>query len=290
MLFQPSLLAPAPPWMLAALAALGRHRFLSAPQLAFHLRRPAPEITAALEPLIESRLLARLETPLVDPKARTVAYALTPRGARLLGASTGRLVTATMHLARSVYLLAHELAVADLGLALEALSEARRIRLRAWETAASRIGQVAHLVERGMPVRVPLVADALAVVEDARPGLQGFLVEIDMGTVSAERMARKYKGYLAWFREGGHARRLGLPSLRVLTLVPDVRRRNRLEALARKACDGRGSGLFWFALQAPVSEGLDLPPVPRCTVTSDRYPDGAPLLDLRAPPAPTTLP
>lgn len=283
-MLQQSLFALRPAWTLAALAALGRHQFLSAPQLSGALRRTVPEIEAALDPLVEARLLGRLETPAINTQARIRAYTLTPRGARFLAASTGRPAIATANVTRSVYLLAHELARADFGLRLEALAEAGRLRLRAWECSPSRIGEVAHLVERGSPVRVPLVADALAVFEDARPGVQGLLVEVDMGTVSAKRMALKYRGYLAWFRDGGHVRRFGLRGLRVLTLVPDARRRASLEALARQATDGRGSALFWFAEHEPLNTAT-MSSAPTCTVTSARYPQGAPLLELRPPPS-----
>lgn len=279
-MLQQSFFTLRPAWTLAAFAALGRHRFLSAPQLSVALRRAVPEIEAALDPLVEARLLGRLETPAINTDTRVRAYTLTPRGARFLATSTGRPVIATANITRSVYLLAHELAGSDFGLRLEALDEAGCLRLRAWETSSSRIAEVAHLVERGMPVRVPLVADALAVFEDARPGVQGVLVEVDMATISAKRMLLKYRGYFAWFRDGGHLRRFGLHSLRVLTLVPDARRRARLEALARQATDGRGSALFWFAEQEPIHT-VAKTTVPMCTVTSDRYPRGAPLLELR---------
>lgn len=277
---QQTLFTPRPPWTLAALAALARHRFLSAHQLSFALHRPVAEIEAALEPLVAMRLLGSLETPALDVCARVRAYTLTPRGARMLAASTGRPSVSTANVPRSVYLLSHELARADFGLHLEALAAARRIRLRAWETSPSRIAAVAHLAERGEPIRVPLVADALAVVEDARPGVHGVLVEVDMATVSAERMARKYRGYLSWFRDGGHVRRFGLSSLRVLTLTPDARRRTRLEALAREATGGRGSALFWFAEQEPIGEAATSD-APMCTVIADRYPQGTPLFLLK---------
>lgn len=143
------------------------------------------------------------------------------------------------------------------------------IQLLRWETARTRIGDVAQLVERGEVRRVPLVADGLAVVREARPARQGVLVEIDMGTVSLARMRRKFEGYWRWVQGGDHIRRFGLPALRVLTVVKGAARLEKLLSLANELLGGRGSRLFWFALQAPVSEPDFCPRVPLCQVSGE---------------------
>lgn len=276
---QASLFDPQPVWALAALAALGRHRFLSAPQLAFSLQRPLGEIDEGMERLVGAQLVATLETPATSVARRVRAYALSRRGAALLAASTGSAPMNAPTLSRSVYLLAHQLAVADVGLTLEALDERGELRLRRWETVPERLAQVAHVVERGAVVRVPLVADALAVVEDAR-GLQAVLVEVDRGTVSVARMRRKYEGYLSWWRAGGHRAHLGIEPVRVLTVAPTTRRLERLEGLGLELNDGRGTGLLWFALHESIGPETSVQ-IPACHVASERVRAPVALFDAR---------
>jgi hypothetical protein len=255
--------------MLEALVAIGRHQVLTATQLAFVVERPTAEVRAGLDPLVAEKLITMMETLAVGAEGRTAAFALTARGARLLSDATGRVSSSIPRPDRALYMLGHELAVADFALALEGLDERGVIQLLRWETARTRIGDVAQLVERGEVRRVPLVADGLAVVEEARPARQGILVEIDMGTVSLARMRRKFEGYWRWVRDGDHIRRFGLPALRVLIVVKGTTRLEKLLSLANELQGGRGSRLFWFVLQAPVSGPDFCPRVPLCWVSGE---------------------
>ncbi|MEK7384527.1 MAG: hypothetical protein AAB262_14750, partial [Elusimicrobiota bacterium] len=94
--------------------------------------------------------------------------------------------------------------------------------------------------------RIPLVADALAIV-DAGGGPTALLVEIDMGTVSLARMRTKYEGYVAWRRLGGPERRFGTKSLRVLTIATHATRMARLRAAAAEVAGSEAPGFLWFA-------------------------------------------
>jgi hypothetical protein len=252
---QDSLLASRPAWLPAALAALGRHQFLTARQIAALVAAPPAEVKAVLAALVAEKLLVPLEpTRMLDSANVESAFALTRRGAMLLARSSGARALRVPSPRKSLYMLAHELARNELGVVLEILDRDGKLRLLRWETARTRIGDSVTIVVGGHPLRVPLVADALAVFEiSGKP--DALLVEIDMGTVSIPRMRTKYAGYLAWWREGGPERRFGLRSLRVLTIVPNENRLSRLREAAVQANDGKASGMFWFGEQKQVDVG-----------------------------------
>ncbi|MDB4928257.1 MAG: hypothetical protein JWM10_741 [Myxococcaceae bacterium] len=252
-MFQDSLLHPRPAWLIAAFALIARHEMLSAFQLAARLDLPPVDVTAPLDALALEGLLLRLAPP---PNLRgdpvPVAYALTRRGAELLGDATDAEPATIPSPRRSLFPLAHDLARNSFALVLERLHELGRLRLLRWETARTKIADVTHLAERGRPLRVPLVADGLAVVEVGGYAT-GLLLEQDQGTVPVERMCRKFRGYDAWWREGGPVRRFGLRSFRVITVTSTTTRLARLREAALVATENRGSRLLWFALGADVT-------------------------------------
>ncbi|MCC7537464.1 MAG: replication-relaxation family protein [Deltaproteobacteria bacterium] len=250
---QPSLLDDQPTWLPDALRALGRHEFLTARQLALVCVQPAAEVAHALDGLVRERLVHRLIPAAMDPRERAPAFALTRRGADLLASTTDLPRPHVPNAKKSLYLLAHELARNDLGVALHALDRTGALRLLRWETARTKLAASVQLVERGRLTRIPLVADALAVVAATDHKPDALLVEIDRGTVSVARMRQKYRGYVAWWRGGGPERRFGLRSLRVVTLAPTASRLERLREAALHATEGRGSGLLWFGEQRLAS-------------------------------------
>lgn len=241
---QQPLLPASPAWLPQALGAFVRHEYLTAAQLALVCALPREEAVRGLDEALGARLLIRVGT--------SEAFALSRRGAVLAREMTGEPGIRAPHARRAEYLIDHELARNDLAAVLVALDRQGLLRLVRFETARSKLADVARVVLRGRPIRVPLVADALAIVEgEGEP--TALLVEVDRGTVSTARMRLKYAGYLAWWREqDGPRQRFGLKSLRVLTLVPTSARLERLREAAREA-DRRGSGLLWFGLQGLVS-------------------------------------
>lgn len=251
-MFQDSLLHPRPPWLVQAFLALARHEFLTALQLAARFALRHPEVVEAIEALVTEGLLQRLVPP---PNLRgdvaASAYSLTRAGAELLTHAVERIVRLPPR-RRTLLTLTHDLGRNSFALALERLDERGRLRLLGFETRRTRLADVVHVAERGRPLRIPLVADGLAVVEVGGE-VTGLLLEQDRGTVSIERMRRKFLGYDAWWREGGPERRFGLRSLRVVTVAPTQARLQRLREAALAATGNRGSKLFWFALDEDVS-------------------------------------
>lgn len=245
-MLQENLLTPRPPWVSEALNLLARHRFLTSRQVAAVLGYEEPDVARSLNDLVAEGVLQTLApTTLSLDASRSRAFALTRAGLACL-ANEG--ITNRVRLIRpltSSFTLSHELVVNELALVLLQLQARGILRLLSWKTAREEIAEVTHLAVKGRVVRVPLVADALAIVEH-RGQPTGLLIEVDMGTVSATTMRRKYTGYHAWWADGGPTRRFGLSATRVLTIAPAPRRIERLRTLSIEAVDGRGSGLFWF--------------------------------------------
>lgn len=167
---------------------------------------------------------------------------------------------------RSTMFLDHWLACSRFALLLaRSLQQDASAKLLSWERDPERLADAVHLLQGPLRLgRQPLVADGLAVVrgEHRTEGLpEGLLVEIDRGTERPAYMARKYAGYLEWWRQGGPERRFNLTALRLLTIAPDARRRERLRAGCIEATQGHASGLFWFAAEDDILKDGLLAPV-----------------------------
>jgi len=252
-MLQDSLLAPRPAWLPRAFALIGRHDFLTAPQIAAVLDLALVDLVTVLEALVAEGLVRRLtpSRPLHE-KTLSPAYLLTRRGAEMLALATDSRAIRVPSARRSLYTLAHDLARNEFALVLGRLADRGFLTLLRWETRRTALADVAHVPTKAGSTRIPLVADGLALVA-VKGEETGLLVEQDQGTVSTERMREKYRGYLAWWRIGGPARRFGLKSLRVLTIAPTAARLARLHATALDASGGQGSALFWFVLQREVT-------------------------------------
>lgn len=247
---------PAPVRVLALLAAL---RFVAADDLAL----------AGVEPheandLLADKLVFRLamKRRLTDEHA-THVLALRRDGAKELAqvmevepASVPYSTRTTCD--RSAMFLDHQLALSRFALLLARdLQGVPPAALLSWETDAERLADAVHLMRGpGHLGRQPLVADALAAVGTPR-GVEGLLVEVDRGTERPGYMARKYAGYLAWWKEGGPERKFSVKAMRLLTIAPNATRTERLREACAEATEKRAAGLFWFAAEEDlVREGL----------------------------------
>lgn len=256
-MFQDNLLAPSPPWILEALHAVHRHQALRADQVASLAGADPSTIDADLQSLRDQGLLSAVRVPRGQGgDALDDAYLLSGMGLLALQraglAPPGRLPRRP----RGLFTLAHDLERNQLGVVLERLDAEGALTLERWTTARTALGFAAHLPEKGTLVRIPLVADAFAVVRH-RGRVDGLLVEVDMGSVSLARMKAKYAGYVRWWQGGGPLQRFGLRSLRVLTLVPTPARLRQLLDCAAEATAGQGAGLLWFGTLDLLS--LDAP-------------------------------
>lgn len=249
---QPSLPTLRPPWTFDALHVIARHRFVTMRQLAAALDTDEADVVEGLKTLVADRLLVTLRPTgsLAEPEVE-LAYLLTRRGAALYASEMDTVIPTVPDRRKSSLTLAHELGITELAIALERLHSAGVLELLHWDTSRERIAVSAGVVTRDGFERIPLVADAYAVIRRGHE-THAFLVEIDRGTVATARMRTKYLGYLAWRRLDGPEARFGVRAMRVLTIGPSVSRLERLREVARHASVGSGTGFLWFALAADI--------------------------------------
>ena len=128
-----------------------------------------------------------------------------------------------------------------------------------------------------------------------------FFLEADRSTMTRERFVQKLMGYWEWFSQGGHTRKHGIRSFRVLTVTKSEERTASLNQAAGEAEDLReGLRIFWFTSEKrftpdqpasvfePIWETSDRPGTPKsilpqASITAD--PAGVHARSL-APPAP----
>ena len=255
---QQNLLHPTPPWTLDALHAIHRHQALRPAQVAALVAADPATVAADLDALRSLGLLLAVHVH-GRAAAGDDAYLLSGMGLLALQraglAPPGR-VPAKPH---GAYSLAHDLECAQLGVALERLDADGALVLERWTTARTALGFAAHLPGKGTLIRIPLVADAYAVIT-YRGRTDAVLVEVDMGSVSLSRMKAKYAAYVQWWKSGGPLSRFGQRSMRVITIASTPARMRQLLDCATEATAGQGMGLLWFGTLDLVSvdapEGL----------------------------------
>lgn len=231
---------------------LVRHRFATARQLAAALDADDAEVRDGLAVLVADKLLTTLRpTGRVATPEPELAYLLTRRGAATFAAEMDTVIPFVPDRRKSSLTLSHELGITELAITLERLHSAGVLELLQWDTARERIAVSAGVVTRDGFERIPLVADAYAVIRRGDE-THAFLVEIDRGTVATSRMRTKYLGYLAWRRLEGPEQRFGVRAMRVLTIAPTPGRLERLRESARLASVGSPSGFLWFGLDSDV--------------------------------------
>lgn len=250
-MFQNSLLHPRPEWVPTALELIARHELLAGTQIAGRLALDEHAVERTLAALADDGLLRALHLPEHPGAQPRFVYALARAGSEALHAA-GRPLARTPSVRRTTIHLAHEAEKADLGLTLERLAESGTLRLLRYETRAAALADATLVLARGYLRRVPLVADALAVVE-THGRVAALLVEHDRGTVPTRRMRTKYAGYLNWWKCGGPEKRFGLRSMRVLTVCPTPARLRALRAAAISVAGTGGSRFLWFVLAEHVA-------------------------------------
>jgi len=232
-----------------ALTCLAKVRFLSEDSLAA-LAGPRGFRRELTDDWVKSGIVHRgvVKTDVIT--GREVSYlALTTRGARALEAATGRHAegVSAPALRRESQKRLHDLCAGEAMAAFMALQEQGAVDLLGVEVDCRKIGTSVVLSEPGRaPERVPLEPDGLVVVNTNGPS--ALLMEMDLGSVSVDRMARKYAGFLEWMRQHGPERDFAIRALRVLTLAPTEKRLARLHDAALRMNHGQRSGFLVFGL------------------------------------------
>ena len=202
-----------------------------------------------LELFEENRMLVRQDTPTLSGEMKTV-LGLGRKGAEKVAQETGREVADIPHFSkarfkRSMFTIEHELGITQVGLALNMLSQKTALKLVHWETSPQRIGTSVRVITRKGLDCIPLVADAFIGLR-VNDQTHWFLLELDRATIDLKRMKRKFVGYQTWWKEKGPKHRFGLKNLRVLYLVPNVKRLNALKTLWKEVSEHGGKGFIWF--------------------------------------------
>ena len=206
--------------------------------------------------LIDSWLKAEVlfqGTVFVDSlKAEETPYlALTRSGARALAAATGVHVEGRTltQLKRRCQTRGHDVATGELALSILTLAKDGMIDLVGVETDDRRLAFSTVIAEPDQaPEQMTLRPDGMVAVKSAM-GTVAFLIETDRGTIQPKTMQRRYRGYLAWARDGGPFRDFSIKALRVLTVVPTEARKRALMQVALEANHDNPSGFLLFALQ-----------------------------------------
>jgi len=213
----------------------------------------------------------------VTDNERTEVFALARAGAKELARTMEVDPTSVPHSTRSnsgrsAFFLDHTLG--RNGFALALATSGQRVGgapLYSWEHDRDRLADSVSLVTpEGEFRRQPLEADGLAVCRGPR-GIEGLLIEIDRGTEPASYLGRKYAGYLEWWRQGRHAKRFDLKTIRILTVAPDEQRTARLRQACQAATGGKAGGLFWFVSEQAIAKHGFAAPI-WCTAKVEHLP------------------
>jgi len=241
------------------LQILGSYRFLSSRQLSDLIFPSEDAATRRLRELRNHGLVHRVPVPVRSgDETPSAVWALKPAGAAYAATRMGGARPPSLRNAeeRTGHFLEHTLGRNDIRIALERLGQIHpKFTLLSWRQEKKEVLRSAIVDFRGGPRRVTFVPDGVAIVRVGRE-CQVLAIETDRATVKPKHMGVRYQAYWRYWRDGGAYRDYGSAPFRVLTLTTDPKHLARLEAVARKAPDGRiGTKLFWFGLQKDIVTG-----------------------------------
>ena len=220
-----------------------------------------PDTDGILAPhrLAEAGYLAGIRRPVLAEKTPDTVYALAQRGANLVASHTGidRRVVRWRKYHNYVGLLyvEHRLAVNDFRMALTLGAERLGHRVELWQYEVPIKEDVDDPDEQAPPLVFRPDAYARCAVGPRRLHL---FLEMDMGTESHERFAKKIRRYLAYRESGLFKFRFGGRSFRVLTAAPTG---TRMKSLKRITESEGGQRMFWFSTMRDCSTRLIVEPV-----------------------------
>lgn len=153
------------------------------------------------------------------------------------------------------FFLAHLLKINDFRIAISLAAYACGDRVVTW-VPDWELKKLKERVEDPATKRMyPVSPDAYFIYEHGDTGKRAhFFLELDRATMENRRFARKVKAYIVYVKTGAYQRRYGTHSLRVLTVVPSVRRLKNLKTTTETV---GGKSMFWFATyEALVPESI----------------------------------
>ncbi len=233
------------------LQAAAEYRLLSTPQYLLLFPESRDAVYRRLQLLFHHGYLDRLRG---DPTAPMV-YALGRRGAEIL-VERGVLQDIGEWRKKNQDLqeryIAHQTMIANFRIALTlAIRERPDVRLLFFTPES-------HALQDRVTVGTSGRSQTLPINPDGFFGLQFpelpegrnrafFFLEADRSTMTRGRFLQKLLGYWEWYSQGGHIRKLGIKSFRVLTVTKsEERMRSLLIAAAERGSLRDGLRMFWF--------------------------------------------
>ena len=146
------------------------------------------------------------------------------------------------------HFLDHLLATNDVRIAIEIAAKANSMSIKKWlddRTLHSELAKDRVTIETdsGRQVKQTVIPDSYFFLTDGEFDYHHFL-EIDMGTETRKKFARKIKRYLAYYQSGRYEERYLTKAMRVLTITTSRKRLKNLQAVTK---DVGGEHEFWFS-------------------------------------------
>lgn len=231
-----------------AFTCLARTRFLTVASL-MALAGPRGLRPELLDEWVKARLVYRSRVTVDVLSGAEIEYvALTARGARALESATGRHAEGITSacLRHTSQKRRHDLAVGEFVATFLALENDGDLQLFGVEVDEKKIGTSVVVAEPGCaPERIPLRPDALVVV-DTPAGPSAILCEVDMGTTTVSKVARKLAAYIVWQREDGPERDFAIKGLRIALLTTNEQRAAKIHDATSNETHGLRSGFILF--------------------------------------------
>jgi hypothetical protein len=206
---------------IAILRQVYRHRLLQIDHLIALTERPHKRLHRRLLKLIERGYLARI----VLPNAKHI-YAIGRAAAPILveqGIAPKELIDFRIrHHELKELFLKHALMIVEVHAALELATRNSHIKLVAWKEGQELFDSVS-IREQGSERKLPVRPDGFFTLEDTtRPPGQNrvhFFLEADRSTTTHTRFQDKLKAYWQYFQTGGHEKKHGIKTFRVVTVT-----------------------------------------------------------------------
>jgi hypothetical protein len=226
-----------------------KYRFLHIDHLSALMNRSYKKVHGRLLKLVRHHFLARIEIPFEKH-----IYVIGREGITVLAeqgtASRSVIGRRLRHHELKELFLKHQMMLVDLHCMLELASHDTDIALAAWREGKDFWDRVA--VWRGREwVSLPVCPDAFFVLRD-HSRLDGrnrlnFFLEADRSTTTHRRFENKLVAYYEYLLSGGHTRKHGIKTFRVVTFTLTPERARNLAAIACEILPPDALKYFLFA-------------------------------------------
>lgn len=232
------------------LSIIYRHRFLTRRLIEWAFFAPhdgnfdkrSSLAARRLQALYEAGLLQRLVLPMLPGTGRSPAvYALSPRGADVvadhLGIDRERLQWHPRHTRATAFFMEHTLAIASIWAALTPVAAEEGLSMRQWIGEAELRQWQLQGFDRESHHWIPIRPDGyLELVREGDGSVFTYFIEVDMGTETNVRMARKLRAYQALRRNTEWTWKT-VGDFGLLLVTTTRRRRENLRRMAWKALE-----------------------------------------------------